>query len=251
MGDRRPERVERLARSMTDHADVIGKVIFHRRHGAPVDISRPEISIGGGGENTPTESEYFAWVNAQVRDGSQFIRLLTGHLCLPSCRQPCTRTMNVRGAAEIAAQLDRPVEGYKLHDLYRTIHEGQPDRRDWRAAIRDVALAWHEAAESIHDGWRLLHEARWVKRGGVDVLDELAEVEALRWVERIERLEQRVASMRRRITPAPAQRQMRPCQCDEDCGQLIDPAEGQRVTSRCKQRAYRRRKSAQQTESHR
>ncbi len=188
----RHHRIAHLTAKLTRHADTIANVITGRQPGDPIEIRRPERTGRTTGIPRPVESPTTDWEDAQLRDATRLIRLLTGHTDLP-----------VRGAAEIANQLDHPVTRYDLELLAVAITRGNPSTAAWRACVRDVGLAWHEAASAIHDGWTFLHASRWVTDDrGLSVLDDMAEIESLEWIDRIAKLEKQLHTLLRRVTPA-------------------------------------------------
>lgn len=232
MSDSRTTRAANLSRQITLHAQGVADAIMVRSMDDPIDVIQPEIRGRAHAVSDPTGDEIQRFAAAQLRDGTQLVRLLTGH-----------PNLNVLGALEICERLDVPVDIDNLDGMADELHGGNPHGHSWRTELRNCANAWHVCAEAILDGWYLFHQSRWCDENGLAVLDEMVDLEATQWLQRIGKLESRLASMRRRVIRQP-QRVLTPCQCDEDCGRMVDrPREGRRVAGACRTRMSRSRRN--------
>lgn len=191
MTDASQVKIRRLTANMAIHAATVTDHIASRPPGAPFDQpSRPHNRRGTRTIPRPAECPLVAWENAQRRDAMRLTRLLTGH-----------DRLTVLGAAEIAQRLDHPVVGYNLDQLTDRLtgadgQGGNPLTRAWRRTLFDLAGAWHEAASSIHDGWWQLWHGRWtVTPRGDQILDEMAEANAISWIGTIERTARQLSGL--------------------------------------------------------
>ena len=208
--DRRPQQATTVTRQIAIAAADTAETILSRTWQDDVDAPPPKL-VRSPGVSRPTEATIFRWVTRQQQDAKRFCGLVVGD----------TRTV---GLLEVCEDLGTPypgdiggdVEFLCGYQLYGggPVEPGDPTSRRWADAIGVVTGAAVEGAQLAREGWEQQYANRFVTSGGVDVLDEMAD---MRLSQTLEALRKVVSGFRRiRGVSCPL-----PPSCEAGCGRAF------------------------------